>query len=244
MDPYDTYSVLIAEDEMPARELLVDYLLTRPELKLSGIAKNGAEALEKLSSREYDLAFIDIDLPRMTGIEVLEKLKDSPYIIFTTAHEAYAIKAFDFGAVDYLLKPFTLERFNLSIDKFLNLIKAGGRPDDSGAAAGFTFKEQGKHYILPYDKIIYFTSHGKKTIVHTDEREYESHAILKFIESRLPQDLFIRIHKQYIVNIRQIKAIEYYIGGQYIAFLNDSDESSLPVGKKYAPFLRDKLQLD
>lgn len=244
MDEDKTFSVFIAEDEMPARELLVDYLLTRPELRLSGIAKNGAEALDKLLCREYDLALIDIDLPQMTGIEILERLKNIPYIIFTTAHDAYAIKAFEFGAVDYLLKPFTLERFNRSIEKFLNLQKQGNRPVEARSATGFSFKEQGKHYILPYEKIIYFTSHGKKTIIHTDEREYESHAILKTIESRLPDDIFIRIHKQYIVNIRYISAIEYYIGGQYIAYLNNSDENSLPVGKKYAPFLKGRLRLD
>ncbi len=243
MDSSDAYSVLIVEDEIPARELLVDYVLTRPELRLSGIAKNGEEAFEKLSGNKYDLAFIDIDLPRMTGIEVLEGLKELPHIIFSTAHEAYAIRAFEFGAVDYLLKPFTLERFNRSIEKFLNLQKTGGRQDEGGAATGFTFREQGKHYILPYEKIIYFTSHGKKTIVHTDEREYESRAILKSVEGKLPQNSFVRIHKQHIVNITRIKAIEYYIGGQYIAFLNDSDETSLPVGKKYAPFLREKLQM-
>jgi DNA-binding LytR/AlgR family response regulator len=235
-----TFHVLIAEDEMPARELLVDYLLTRPELKLTCIAKNGPEALDRLSHGTYDLVFMDVDLPRMTGIQILERLREMPYIIFTTAHDRYAIKAFEFGAVDYLLKPFTLERFNQSVDKFLQLQKSGPMP---AGETGFSCREQGKHYILPYEKIIYFTSHGKNTIIHTDEREYVSHVILKNIEGRLPNDMFIRIHKQHIINIAYISAIEYYIGGQYIAFLSNSDESALPVGKKYARFLKERLRL-
>jgi DNA-binding LytR/AlgR family response regulator len=243
MDIRETYSVLIAEDEEPARELLIDYILTRPELKLSGIARNGDDAFRKLSREEYDLVLMDIQLPRMTGIEVLEGLKKIPYLIFTTAHEQYAIRAFDFGAVDYLLKPFNNERFNQSIEKFLSL----QNPDTCPAlltSAGFTVRERNKHYVLPYQDIMYVSSHGKNSIIHTNKEDIVAAVILKNVERRVPSDAFIRIHKQHIVNIRYVAALEYYIGGQYIVYLKDDDDSPLPVGKKYATNLKLRLNMD
>ena len=101
----DRYSVFITEDMIHARDLLIAYIKTRPELELQGIAKNGEEALEELSRKNYDLLLLDINLPILSGIEVLEQLKKIPYIIFTTAYDKYAIRAFEFGAIDYLLKP-------------------------------------------------------------------------------------------------------------------------------------------
>jgi DNA-binding LytR/AlgR family response regulator len=238
------YTVLIAEDEVPARELLVDLLLTRPELKLSGIARNGEEALRKLSEGEYDLALMDIHLPAMSGIDVISRLKSIPGVIFTTAYEQYAVSAFDFGAVDYLLKPFTADRFNQSIEKFLNLRKTGERPLAAGPETGLALKYGGKHHIKPYQEIIYVTSHGKNSVIHTAAEDIESPMILKDVEQRVPADQFIRIHKQHIVNIRYISSLESYIGGQYIAYLCDNDESSLPVGRKYAGYLKSRLRLD
>jgi DNA-binding LytR/AlgR family response regulator len=240
MNHEGTYSVLIVEDEVPARELLVDYLLTRQELKLCGLARTGDEAFEKLSARSYDLVLLDIRLPRMTGIEVLERLKKAPYVIFTTAHEDYALRAFECGAVDYLLKPFGVDRFNRSIEKFLAVHDAGALPASEN---GFILRERGKLRILPYDEIIYATSHGKSTVIHTVAGDREAAVMLKDVESRLPSAMFARIHKRYIINLRYVSWIEYYIGGQYLAFLNDEDESSLTVGRTYAPLLKSRLGL-
>ncbi|OHD64602.1 MAG: hypothetical protein A2176_08960 [Spirochaetes bacterium RBG_13_51_14] len=244
MDSEKTYTVFIAEDEVPARELLVDYLLTRPELKLSGIAKSGDDAVQKLTRQEFDLVFMDIHLPRFSGIEVLERLKRFPYVIFTTAHEKYAARAFDVGAVDFLLKPFTLDRFDRSVEKFLRIQENSARFDQAAGETGFSFRERGRHYIVPYREIVYITSHGKNTVIHTVADDIQAPVILKDIERRLPEEFFARIHKQHIVNIRCISGLEYYIGGQYIAFLNDEDETSLPVGRKYAHILKTRLRLD
>jgi DNA-binding LytR/AlgR family response regulator len=244
MNAETQYTVFIAEDEVPARELLVDLLLMRPELKLAGIARNGEEALRKLSDREYDLVLMDIHLPVMSGIEVMSRLKKIPGVIFTTAYDQYAVNAFDFGAVDYLLKPFTADRFNLSIDKFVNLRRAEERPYAAGPETGLALKYGGKHHIKPYQEIIYVSSHGKNSVIHTVAEDIESPMILKDVEKRVPADQFIRIHKQHIVNIRYISSLESYIGGQYIAYLRDNDESSLPVGRKYAGFLKSRLRVD
>jgi DNA-binding LytR/AlgR family response regulator len=244
METEEIYSVFIAEDEMPARELLVDYLMMRPELKLAGIARNGEEALEKLSRRDFDLVFMDIRLPCLSGIEVLERLKKIPYLVITTAYEQYAVRAFEVGASDYLLKPYSVERFNRSVEKFLFARGPGGRRMAAAPAAGFALRERGRHCILPYRDIVYVTSNGKNSVIHTVDEEIETSVILKDVEERVPADTFIRIHKQHIVNIRYIAAVQYYIGGQYIAYLKDGDESPLPVGKKYAALLKSRLRLD
>jgi DNA-binding LytR/AlgR family response regulator len=237
------YSVIIAEDELPARELLIDYLLTRPELKLCGVARNGEEALRKLTDEEFDLLLLDIQLPVFSGLEVLERLDDIPYVIFTTAYDQYAIRAFDFGAIDYLLKPFSLDRFNQSIDRFL-AEKADNkpcaiRPHDFG----LSFKENGKHYLVSYQDILYISSHAKHTVIHTEDKDFETSCILKEIELKLPADIFFRVHKQHILNIGFVSNIEYNIGGQYIAFLKDKDESSIPIGRLYAPALKERLKI-
>ncbi len=241
------YSVLIAEDEVPARELLVDYLVTRNELKLSGIARNGEEALSKLSAGGYDLVFMDINLPCLSGIEVLKRVKKPPYVIFTTAYENYAISAFDVGAVDFLLKPFTLERFDRSVDKFLNLTEAAARRDHGAHGStdlGLAYRARGKHRILPYNDIVYACSRGRNSVIHTLSGSVEVPMILKDLELKIPAGLFVRIHKQHIVNIRFISEVEYYIGGQYLAHLKDEDESTLTVGRKYAPYLKTRLNMD
>jgi len=236
-------STVIAEDELPARELLIDYLLTRSELKLSGIAKNGKEALEMLSSNRFDLLFLDIHLPILSGIEVLDRLENMPYVIFTTAYDKYAIKAFDIGAVDYLIKPFSKERFDRAVDKFLQLMNDNKGEISSAKQLGLSFKEKGKYYLVAYDDIIYVSSHSKHTIIHTEDRDFEASIILKDVEKKLSENTFLRIHKQFIVNLQFVSHIEYYIGGQYLAFLKDKDESSLPIGRRYALNLKSRLQI-
>lgn len=236
-------SVFIAEDEQPARELLIDYLLLRPELKLEGIAQNGDEALQKLLKGDYRLLFLDINLPILSGIQVLERLKKYPYLVFTTAYDKYAIKAFEMGAIDYLLKPFSKERFNQAVDKAVQAIQDNRSNIRSPLDIGLSIKENENHYILSYDNIVYVSSHARHTVIHTDDKCFEIANLLKDIEEKLPESSFIRIHKQFIVNMKFISHFQYMVGGQYEIYLKDEDETSLPVGRKYANLLKDKLKI-
>ena len=118
MDEKKKFSVFIAEDELPARKLLEKFVDDNPDLALSKIVNNGQDALDTLKKETFDLLLLDINLPVMSGMEILEHLETIPYVIFTTANEQYAVKAFDIGAIDYLLKPFTQKRFNKAIDRF------------------------------------------------------------------------------------------------------------------------------
>jgi DNA-binding LytR/AlgR family response regulator len=237
----DVFTVFIAEDEQPARDLLLDYIFKRDELKMEGWSKNGQETYSKLCEREYDLLFLDINMPKMSGIEVLEKLEKSPYVIFTTAYDEYAIKAFEHGAIDYLLKPFSQERFNSAVDKALTVIRNKGQYPNALTKLGFSFREGESHYLIGYNDIIYIESQGRHSFIHTRAKVYDTVQSLKEIIQKLPDDIFIRIHKQYIVNLSFISHVQYLIGGQYTAFLKDAAKTSLTIGRMYVPSLRGKL---
>lgn len=240
----DSFSVLIVEDEVPARELLSEYLKLFPELELSGIARNGEEAYNKLSANKYDLLFLDIHLPVMSGIEVLEKMEGkAPYVIFTTAYDKYAIKAFEFGAIDYLLKPFSKDRFRQSVDRFLAAMKENKNVKQNFRQHSLSFRENRVQCLVAFNDIIYLSSHGKHTVIHAKDKDFESASLLKELESKLPDTRFRRIHKQFVVNIEFIAKLQHDSGGQYIAIFNDPDESTLPVGRSYVASLKEILNL-
>ncbi len=241
MNDFENIPVCIAEDEHPARDLLTEYIIMRPELKLTGIARNGEEALQKLCEGRYGLLFLDIHLPILNGIEVLEQLPECPYTIFTTAYDEYAIKAFEIGAVDYLLKPFSKERFDKAVDRALTVIRNNEPHFRSPQELGLSFKEKGNHYLVAYKDIIYLSSHGRHTIVHTEGKCFETAQQLKDITQRLPANHFFRIHKQFIVNLPYVSHLQYHIGGQYLVYLKDEEKTTLPVGRLFAPPLKEKL---
>lgn len=243
MDDIKRYSVLIAEDMTPARQLMEKYVSLRNELELIGTAKNGGETLQKLQSRKYDLLLLDIHLPVMSGIEVLEKLKNYPYVIFTTAYDKYAIKAFDIGAIDYMLKPIAVDRFHKAIDRFLDFKKDNIEYKPRLKQYGLSFMEKGKHYFVSFNDIIYLSSHGKHTVIHTEERDFEPASLIKDIEKKLDAEMFHRIHKQYVINMHYVACLEYNQGGKYNITLKDDDESLLPVGRTYAAGFKEKLEL-
>lgn len=238
------YSVIIVEDETPSREILKKNLSEFPEFKLQNIARNGKDALQILNENKYDLLFLDINLPLMSGLEVLDNLKkDLPYIIFVTGYDKYAMKAFEIGAIDYLLKPYTKERFRQSINRFISFKKENKRYDLNYEKHCLPFKENRTQCLVAFNDIIYISSHGKHTVVHTEEKDFDSATLMKDIESKLIPDMFMRIHKQYIINIYYITKLKSSSGGRYIAILKDSDENALPVGRIFMQPLKKKLEV-
>jgi DNA-binding LytR/AlgR family response regulator len=237
------YSVLIAEDEYPAREKLIEYILARPELKVAGIAKDGEEAFKELASRKYDMVLLDIQLPHLSGIEVLERLKEIPYVIFITAYDQYAVKAFELGAHDYILKPFSMERFNGTVDRFLSRAANNEHWHGPISEIGLSFREKGKHFFIAYQDILYLSSHSKHTVIHTNGRDFETPSLLKELEEKLPRDSFFRIHKSYIVNLHHIASLEYKIAGHYQLILYDDDETILTVSRTFASSLKERLKI-
>jgi len=235
------YKVLIVEDMLPAREQLIEYVDSRIECVVSDVARTGEQALEKLLNNTYDLLFLDIHLPDMTGIDMLQQVQKKPYVIFCTAYDTYAIKAFELGAIDYLLKPVHIDRFNQSIERFLQKIQSNEAQQNELYDTCLLFREKRQQCIVSYDDIIYISSNGKKTVIHTERRDFEVSELLKEVENRLPQEMFARIHKQFIVNLSYFEKIKHDSGGQYVGYINDSDDSRLPIGRSYVNELKKKI---
>ncbi len=241
MDKGEAVRVFIAEDEPYPRKLLLRYIEERPELKFVDFAETGSEALDKINAGAYDLLFIDINMPVLSGIEVVERLTRLPYVIFTTAYDQYAIKAFELGAIDYILKPFDRDRFDRAVDRALSMIgkpSAGQRPIGS---LGLSCRDDCSHHLLPFGDIIYLESQAKHTVVHTTKKDLRINSLLKDIAGRLPEKNFKRVHKQYIANFDYVSHIKYYSGGQYVIFLADDEKTAIPMGRKYYEELKDTL---
>lgn len=235
------FEVLVVEDMLPARQLLEEYISARGELRLAGVAKNGEEALELLSKTDYDLVFLDIHLPLVSGLEVIERMARHPYIIFTTAYDQYAIKAFEIGAIDYLLKPISPDRFAVAVDRFVSLRRSGAAPRVPLGEVCLTFRENRTSCIVPFDEIIYLTSSAKHTIIRTRERDFEAASLMGEMEGRLPPRLFLRVHRQHIVNVAFIARLRHESGGHYSLILSDDDDSVVPVGRAFVAAVKGYL---
>ncbi|GBF50884.1 response regulator [Leptospira ryugenii] len=236
---------LVVEDEYPARMLMIDYILNCPELKLAGIAEDGNKAIDLLKEKQFDLVFIDINLPAITGIDIIKLAKqDGTSFIFTTAYSEYAVEAFNLEAVDYLLKPFSFDRFRKSVEKFLKMIKEKGNASPENPQSGrLHIQSESATHILNLSEIHYVSSHNKSSVIHTENKDYETPKLLKEIEEKLPSETFVRIHKGYLVNKLFIANLRYDKGGAYLLQLKNLDETVLPVGRSYALALKEMLGL-
>ncbi|PJZ52757.1 LytR/AlgR family response regulator transcription factor [Leptospira adleri] len=235
------FSVLIVEDEIPARELLRKYLEEWPSFKIEAVVGNGRQALEILDRKTFDLIFLDVNLPEKSGIQVLEeKGKVAPALVFTTAYRDHALQAFEAGALDYLLKPYSRERFRETMtraEEFLSVRKKGNKVESF-----LFFRESGVLHRLSLSKLLYLTANGKKCVLHSLDKDHETSKLLGDMEAELPSDRFVRIHKKYILNLEYISGMKSNAGGGYEVFLNDEDETILPVGREYVSNLRDRFR--
>lgn len=224
----------LVEDEPPAREILKRYISARKDLELCGESPDAQSALLQIESLALDLLFLDVELPGMSGFEMLEHLSAPPPVIFTTAGSAHAVPAFDYGAVDFLLKPFSRDRFDQAVNRMQTV--SNGRP-----GPGLAVREGDSHYLIPFAEIIYLSSSGKSTAIHTTDRDFETARLIKDLEARLPQN-FLRIHKQFVLNLDFALSLRYRTGGGYTVLLRDSDETTLPAGRQYAQRLKQVFQ--
>ena len=217
---------IIVDDEELARQGLVMMLAQVPEVEVINTCNNGLEAIDVISDLIPDLVFLDIQMPGVNGFEVIASIaKPRPQIIFTTAHDEYALKAFEVNAIDYLLKPFTDERFQVALSKAIERIKLNRsqeKMDDlvestvtvnSGNTKIITgletedsivFKSEGKVFKVAYSAISHIEAFDYYIKIHVSGNFYLIRESMKKMEERLPNDLFVRIHKSYIVNVRVI----------------------------------------
>ena len=218
----DKISVLIIDDEQLARDLLKNYLSKDPRLEVVGECSNGFEGVLAIQELKPDLVFLDIQMPKITGFELLELLNNPPVIIFSTAFEEYAIRAFEANAVDYLLKPYPFERVQTAIEKALKRLHSGtenqkelenltqSHDENSGLLSRIVVKSGSKIRIIPVETIDYIESEDDFVMIYCKEGRFLKQKTMKYFESHLDPKKFIRIHRSCIVNTSQIAEIQQY----------------------------------
>jgi two-component system LytT family response regulator len=225
----ETHHILIADDEQEARELILYYLSCSALSYTITEATDGRSALQLLDSVKPDILFLDIKMPEMSGIEVLEHRNDSPLpaIIFTTAFDEYALPAFEFEATDYLLKPFEKQRFDKALEKavgYIKYIKFVNSGNKRTWLKQLPVKNGTKTELIPVDEIEFFQSDGAYIQVNTKEKSWLLNNPLYEMESKLDPAGFIRIHKSTIVNISSVKEINSIQNGDFIIKLKTGKE--------------------
>jgi two-component system LytT family response regulator len=242
---------LIVDDEELARERLRTLLTSEPEIELLGEAADGQSALEAIERFKPQLVFLDVQMPELTGFEVLESLpeKERPNVVFVTAHDKFALRAFDVHAIDYLLKPFDKERFKTALKRATEKIKAqhGTAPDQKMSSLLTEVRAQGK----PADRLMVKTD-GRMLLIKVDEIDWveaadnyvslhaghDSHLMretMTALEQRLPPDKFMRISRSTIVNVERVKELQPMFHGEYVVILRNG--TKLTLSRTY----RDKL---
>ncbi len=245
----EAFKALIIDDEQLARELIKNYLKDFSGIQLIGECENGFEGAKLIAELKPDLVFLDIQMPKLNGFEMLELVDDPPEIIFITAHNDFAIKAFEMNAVDYLLKPYSKERLLAAIDKATERLKAGQQKDETirelihqpltETLERIVVKSGSKIRVIPVDKIIYLEAQDDYIMIYTDEGKHLKQGTMKHYEDHLDHSAFIRVHRSYIVRVDQVVQIEPYTKETYMLKLKNG--TTLKVSRNGLKNLRDKL---
>lgn len=215
---------LIVEDEPIARKIVVDYCSYLPVLNIVAECKNAFEAREILSTQQIDLLILDISMPVLDGISFLKTLKNPPMVIFTTAFKEYAITAFDLSVIDYLVKPFSLDRFIQGVDKVLLYLSLNNSKQIVNNDY-VVIKTENKIYNIDKNEILFIEAKGNYTQLILDDKELKPKMTLSNIEKLLPTGFFSRVHRSYIVNKTKINHIE---GNRIFV-----KKYTIPIGKNY-----------
>lgn len=227
---------LIADDEPIARQILESYINDIPNLELVSSCKNAFEVIEVLQKQSVDLLFLDINMPKLSGISLLKSLQEKPEVIITTAYSEYAIEGFELSVIDYLLKPFSIERFLQAVmkvqQKFENLSSkievTTNQPEEK-----FVFVKSDKKIIkLNFDDIFHIEAYGNYIKIFANEMILTPQTLSDFVKKL--SDHFIRIHKSYVINFEHLKLID---GNQIIL----QNSTKLPIGKSYRKAVLDKI---
>jgi len=248
-----TFKAIIIEDEEPARQLIKSYLTGNNEIEVAGEFADGFNGVKAIDEIKPDLVFLDIQMPKLTGFEVLELISHKPAIIFSTAFDEFAIRAFEINAIDYLLKPYSKDRFQQALDKALATIRKNedqiqsllpliqSNEDHPEILNRFAVKTGTKVHLIPIADIIYIEADGDYAKIVTSDSFYLKERTLKYFESHLDPAQFVRMHRSYIVNVAEIARIEYYDKETHIVFLrNNTKLRASTAGYK---LLKSKLHL-
>ncbi|MBO6575755.1 MAG: response regulator transcription factor [Rhodothermales bacterium] len=256
--------VLIVDDEPLARDTLRMLLEDIEDIDLVDEAPNGAVAVEKIAEHNPDLVFLDIQMPGMGGFDVIEEVGASnmPYVIFATAYDEYALKAFRANALDYLLKPFDDDLFEQALDRARTRLKqdrvddltdrlesllagrgsGGGEssdPDGTSTANRILVRDRDRIRFVSIDEINWIEAAGDYVVLHTDNKRHLIRATMTGMTKRLPRDRFARIHRSTIVNMDVVREVRPYFHGDYMVYMNDGKE--LRLSRRYWPHVEEQF---
>ncbi len=247
--PAKPIRALIVDDEDLARHVIRELLAAHPEIEIVAECANGLEAVKAFTQHHPDLIFLDVQMPKLTGFDVLELIGTNVSVIFTTAYDQYAMRAFEVHAVDYLLKPIGRERFDAALDRARNHLKEKMPvPADLAALARppgqflerLVVKDGTRVTLIPISKLDYAEAQDDYVALATQGKKHLKQQTIASLEACLDPQIFVRIHRSYIVNLERVARIEPYGKDSRIAIL--SDGSRLPVSR--SGYTRLKALLD
>lgn len=234
-------TAVIVDDEELARALLREYLTSNPDIEIVAECANGFEAVKAITEKKPDLVFLDVQMPKLNGFEVLELMGQEVAVIFVTAYDQYAMRAFDEHAVDYLLKPFSLERFQKALDRARQRVGAKGSPREHAAQAvpaelaraarapqeylqRIVVKDGARVHIIPIERLDYAESQDDYVSLHSQGKSYLKEQTISSLEAALDPQRFVRIHRSIIVNLERVAKIEPYAKDSRVAVLSDGTQ--------------------
>ncbi len=241
---------ILIDDEPLARSIVLEYLQAYPEISVAQECNDGFEGLKAITQHKPDLIFLDIQMPKINGFEMLELIEEPPSVIFTTAFDEYAIKAFESQAVDYLLKPFSKERFDKALQKWMQM-----RTHQPGTTAPFLTEEvrqpeernrivvrEGSNIrIVPINDIHYMEAYDDYVKIFTAKEMFLKKKTMTFYEKNLDPSLFVRVHRSYLLNIQQLTKIEPLEKDTYLALLKSG--AKVPLSRSGYVKMKDFLGL-
>lgn len=227
---------LIIEDERPAQKVLINYIGELPNLNLIKCLNNAIDATKELQTKSIDLIFLDIHLPKISGLNFLRSLSHCPKVIITTAYPEYALEGFELEVMDYLLKPFSFERFLKAVNKYPVTNPGTSNVKEQSTLDDFIMIKEGKGFEkIKARDINFIKSDGDLVKISTPGKVFLEFRSLRSFENDLP-DSFLRVHKSYIVNLNQVTSID----GNQVSVAGEK----VPIGRKFKSELLDKLNID
>jgi two-component system LytT family response regulator len=241
--------VLIIDDEPLACDLVQEYLQDHSDIEVIGQCHDGFQGTKMIHEKQPDLIFLDVQMPKITGFEVLELLENPPAVIFTTAFDEYALQAFEANAIDYLLKPFSKERFDKALEKFSQ--KAVTQPSIDKLLEDvqplqkdqnrIVIKDGGRIRIIPIKDVIRLEADDDYVKIYTIEGNFMKKKTLNSFEQNLSPDFFVRIHRSHLLNITHLNRVDAYEKNSHIALLKDG--STVPISRSGYQKLKDNLRI-
>ena len=242
---------IVVDDECHVRRRIIDLLSQHSDVELVGECSNGVEAVEMISERRPDLVFLDIQMPKLDGFDVLHSLKSdlTPVVVFVTAFDQHAIKAFDVNAVDYLLKPIDEQRFATAISRSVQRIrglKTGSAESNTspnlpvGPCRRLLVRKQDRHIVVNVQEIDWVEAANKHVRLHTESETHICRMTMRDLEQKLDRHEFVRIHRSIIVRLNAVTELQPHFHGDYRVLIHDG--TALPLARSYKEAFLQRFQ--